>query len=682
MKWNATSDRRLACVVCGSSVAALAALFWPVLFRRVFVYADLGNFFLPMRLFLAENLARGITPLWMPDLFCGFYAHGEGQIGIFQPLRWLLYRLLPAPEAFNVECILSYPLALAGVALFLRRLALPASAAWFGGATFAFSAYLTLRHPSELDRGDRAPRLAARRDRDADAQRARSGAHARMLAVALLTGSQLLIGYPPGIVYCWIIALPCALFTGARPMTRSLVVLATALGAGILLAAIQIVPTWDTLTTSLRSDPGYEWRTFLSLHPVDLLSVMAPWWGFLEPDLDPVERVTYFGVVAPIAAHWVWLHRKQLGPWKPLASGLIVLSCLALVLALGQYNGLYRYFLALPVVGWLRIPARYTIVLFFTGAVLTALAFADLLAADPSRPARRRNPWIWSIPAASWVVAAIALVTRAFDPAFQKQLESASAALHRPISIWIAIAPVMFTLAGALFTAAARGRASALLVLVPLALADQVACAAALWWVDPPQTLDEYRASIAIPPAIPPSRVDTPERFGRFFAPDGDGNWRSATSLIVHGARRVGLRGSCRPAVSTTRSPRVCAWRARRRSWSTDTSQAFPAPARDWSREPCRARSPGSTSSGSTSSRLHCRRAGRARCPDRRKPRRSSRICPAFIRIDASIRRSDSCSYSRRASIRAGGLPSTGPMRVLRVNGDFIGWSWSRAPMR
>ena len=81
------SDRALARAAGAACALTLGAMFWPAAQRRMFVYADLGNFFLPMRIFLAENLARGITPLWMPDLFCGFYAHGEGQIGIFHPLR-------------------------------------------------------------------------------------------------------------------------------------------------------------------------------------------------------------------------------------------------------------------------------------------------------------------------------------------------------------------------------------------------------------------------------------------------------------------------------------------------------------------------------------------------------------------------------------------------------------------
>jgi membrane protein YfhO len=534
-------DRALARTVGAASLAALALLFWPALLRRVFVYADLGNFFLPMRLYLAESIARGVTPLWMPELFCGFYAHGEGQIGIFHPLRWLLYRLLPGPEAFNLECLLPFPLALLGMASYLRRLALPASAAWLGGAAFAFSSYLTLRL-THLDAiaviAHLGWLLAAIETLLRERGRARSLA---WVAIAALTGSQLLVGYPPAVVLCWGIALPCALLGAGRPAAAAPVfALATALGAGVLLGAIQLVPTWDHFASSLRADPSYDWRAFLSLHPVDLLAVVAPWRGFLELDLDPVERVTYFGAVTTIAAHWVWLRRRELAPWQPLVNVAIVLSCLALVLALGRFTPVHRYFLSLPIVGWLRIPARYTLVLYFTGALFTGIAVADLLRSARSAAAQRALRWLWAAPAASALVAAGSLAARAFDPAFRARLEAVSQQLHLPVSVWIALAPVPFVLAAALFGAAARGHPRALLALAPLVLADLMVSPIVLWWVDPPQTLAQYRASIAVPPAAAPTRVDTPERFGRFFAPpDGGETWRSATSYLVHGVRLV-----------------------------------------------------------------------------------------------------------------------------------------------
>ena len=535
---SGSTERNLARGAAAASLLVLVALFWPAVQRRMFVYGDLGSFFLPVRVFLADNLARGITPLWMPNLFCGFYAHGEGQIGIFHPVRWLLYRFLPVPEAFNLECLLPYPLALVGVALFMRRLALPASAAIFGGATFAFSAYLTARltHVNVVAVIAHLGWLLWAIDillRESGRRRWRA-----WVGIALVTGSQLLIGNPVAIPYCWLIALPYALYVAAsRRQLAPLLVLASAIAVGVLIGGIQLVPTLDYLATTGRAQPTYAYLTGGSLHPSNLLTIVAPWLFhhrlYMDRFYNPIEEVLYQGPLVPIAALWVWLRRRELGPWRPLAAGLAGLSALALILALGSHTPLYRYFLAIPVVGLLRIPARYTLVLYFAGAILSAIAWADLQRGAPSE-LRRRARWVWLVPAASWLVAGAALAMRSpgRGPAWLAEQISGPGPL--------AIGPLLFTLAAALFALAASGRRAALYALCTLALADQAIYAATLWWSDPPRTLEEFRAAVAPPPVAAPLRIDdTPQNFGFFFTPEGRGRWWSPTAWIVHDARLV-----------------------------------------------------------------------------------------------------------------------------------------------
>ncbi len=127
-------------------VLVAAACFWPVLGGRHFLYADLGNWHLPVRMFVAETLQAGDSPLWLPNLFCGFYLHGEGQAGLYHPAHWLMYRFLPVGLAFGLECTLAYPMAFVGMLLFLRRLALPWLAAAGGAAAFGFSTFLLVRY--------------------------------------------------------------------------------------------------------------------------------------------------------------------------------------------------------------------------------------------------------------------------------------------------------------------------------------------------------------------------------------------------------------------------------------------------------------------------------------------------------------------------------------------------------
>ena len=167
---------------------------------------------------------------------------------------------LPFSEAFNIECIVSFPLALIGFALFVRRLALPTSAALFGGICFGLSPYLTVRLThlntvavfAHLGWVLLALDIALREK----AGRARDRA---WLGIAALTGSQLLIGYPPALAYCLIVEISYLLFVAVsrrewRPSLRA----TGALAAGFLLGAVQAIPTLDVLISSQRAHPSLD----------------------------------------------------------------------------------------------------------------------------------------------------------------------------------------------------------------------------------------------------------------------------------------------------------------------------------------------------------------------------------------------------------------------------------------
>ena len=510
------TERALALAGGVASLLALGALFWPAAFRRMFVYGDLSGFFLPFRIYLSEQLARGITPLWM------------------------LYRLLPVPEAFNLECMLPYPLALVGMALFVRRLALPTSAAIFGGASFAFSAYLTARlmHVNAIAVIAHLGWLLFA----IDVLLREPGARWRAwLGVALVTGSQLLVGYPVAVAYCWMIALPYAVFVAARERRPGrLLAVASALAVGCLLGGIQLLPTWEHLAASQRANSDYAFLTEQSLHPLNLLTIVAPWLFehrlFMDGSFNQVEQVCYLGAITPIAALWVGLRWRKLGALRPLVAGLFALSALALLLSLGGHTGLYRYVLAIPLIGSLRVPARYDIALYFSGAVFAAIAFADLQRGDAELG--RRVKWIWIVPAASACVAAAAL-------AMIDAGRGADWQLHAPGAL---VGPLVFALAAGLFTAAAHGQRLALFGLIALALADHAVYAATLWWIEPPHTLTEIEAGIVLPAADPPLRVDTPQSWANFMGSDGRGHWWTATTLIVHDARLVSGYAGLMPA--------------------------------------------------------------------------------------------------------------------------------------
>ncbi len=539
----AQGERRLSALAWVAIGATLCAVFWPLAAGRLFLYGDLGNFVLPIRLFYADQLALGESPLWMPHLFCGFHLHGEGQLGIYHPFRRLAYSLLPVDAAFAHECVLPLPLALLGFTLFLRRLGLPSSAALFGGVCFGFSPYLTLRlaHLGTLAILAHVGWLLAAIDA---VMRGRPGGRrdAAWIALALLTASQLLLGYPPAVVLSVLVEVGYAavlLFRGAG-LAPLCAVLAAKL-VGLLLGAPQWLPTWEDLGDSLRADTSYAFRNEQSLHPANLLLPLSPWLFrdrvYQVENFNPIEQAFYLGAVAPIAIVWILARGKQLAPWRRSGTlALLATSALALILALGRYLPVHRLLFELPLLGLLRVPSRYTLVVSLACAVLAALAFADLRRTAAAKGAKARGALraIWLVPALAWVIALVALLLRQ-EPATSEPWGLGS--IRPPGTLlW---GPVLLTLAAALFSAAARGLRFAPAALFSFALLDLGTYGATLWWSEPPLRLTEYLASVPSTPSVPPERLMTYSVMSVERTAAGQGRYVAVTRLSVHDTRLV-----------------------------------------------------------------------------------------------------------------------------------------------
>ncbi len=109
----------------------------------------------------------------------------------------------------------------------------------------------------------------------------------------------------------------------------------------------------------------------------------------------------YSGAVLPVGLAWVWTRRAALTDRRALIVGATVFAALMLVLALGRYVGLAGLLAHLPVIGAMRAPARYVVLMQFALAILAVIAVEDLLAI---REGRREPPT--GRPLLPWVPAA------------------------------------------------------------------------------------------------------------------------------------------------------------------------------------------------------------------------------------------------------------------------------------
>lgn len=532
--------RRLAGLIAACSAALLAPLLAPLLAGRVFVYNDLSWMHLPFRYLYQQALRAGDTVLWTPSILTGLYLHGEGEVGLFHPLHQLLYRLLPLGTAFNLELIASYPAAFAGTFCLLRRMQFSPAAALFGAMLFAFSGFNLLHHhhinlvaivahmPWLLVAADvvivdgrRRPRVLA------------------FAAMAVIVGSEFLLGFPQAVLWNVMALAAFGVFrAGDAHRWRRLLPCAAAVAIGVLLGGIQIVPSADTMTHSLRMGVSRDFALMYSLHPFNLLQVWSPYF-FERGAYNEREAMLfhefgiYSGAILPVALIWVWIRRPAVPGRRVLIAAVTACAAVALVLALGRYGGVAMAAAYLPVLQSLRAPVRYIVLVQFALTILAAVMLDDLLAiADGLSPAPA-GPMIplW-IPAALGIVTTVALNTRLLS--YGRYTFAGAPAAAAGVAIVCAVTLLVY-LAG-------RRVRWAIAALVVVTAADLGVWGIRFIYREPAQTIPQLTA------AIPPAPDDPAESYA-----SGAARGPAKSDLLVLKGYR--LTTGYIPLLPTTRHP-------------------------------------------------------------------------------------------------------------------------------
>ncbi len=256
-------------------------------------------FHLPLRAFYAERLARGQPYDWMPQLFSGFYLTGEGQAGVYHPAA---PTPVPIPSAARRPGI--------GVPALLS-----ADDARHVAAAEAAAGPQRRRHARRLavyvlQLQSAALRSSQRRGRDrprpvaAVGDRRRAGRFAaakgrpghgadrpvdRLATAAGLSAIRLVLAAGRRLLSCSScrrrarytarsgcdLRATCDDCVGCTTQTWPRVVIAKEIG--LLLGGVQLLPTLDAWLHSARMSADADFASWGSLHPLNLLQLVAPY---------------------------------------------------------------------------------------------------------------------------------------------------------------------------------------------------------------------------------------------------------------------------------------------------------------------------------------------------------------------------------------------------------------------
>ncbi|MDE3077754.1 MAG: hypothetical protein KGJ86_20225, partial [Chloroflexota bacterium] len=361
------------------------AFFWQVLFDRAMMPrggGDLVSFLYPMYGFASQALHAGQLPLWDPYLFSGAPFAADIQSGLFYPINVLFERLGPPLSYSSLEtmAMLHYLLAGAFVYAFSRSLGVSRAAGLVAGTVYMWSGFMVaqLGHLNMVAVAAWLPlellllRLAI--------------LGVRPLLTIPLTSAVVAIAFFAGHTQLFLYELlAMAIFVVLLGnWRRSIPTLALVLAGSALLAAVQILPSYQLTRLSLRADISYQESTNYALAPAGLLTLLIPhffgensqnYWG----SWTTTEVFGYAGVF-PLLLAVVALRLNRARETR----FFLWLGILGILLSLGQATALqgwlYRF---VPGFDKVRAPGRFLVYFDLSAAMLAALGFDALRQARP-----------------------------------------------------------------------------------------------------------------------------------------------------------------------------------------------------------------------------------------------------------------------------------------------------------
>jgi hypothetical protein len=467
--------------------------FLPATRGALVISPDDGVIFnVPLRVAAGHLMRSGYLPLWNPYIFCGMPLHGSAQAGLLFPLNWF-YLLTSPPVATNLMMLASYSLAALGAFLYARRCGVTIAGAALTSLVWQWSGFLIAQigHTNVVQTAALLPWLLWAVDGYGS-----SGERKRGVLLAGIVALQAFTGHQQTLSYALILATAYAtvMWRASQPARnwylRSLLFLA----AGLLLAAVQILPTYELMRNSLRTTASFDFFTSFSLPPRFLLTFLAPYilgGGdgslFRAPYLDQPfygEYIGYVGIGALMLGVLGFIIKRDVR--TKFWAAIVVIG---LALALGRYwpFKLYGVIYYLPILNLFRVPARHLMEVDFALAVLAGRGLAAIQA-----PADREKAKRWSIAVGLTLLVLTILVVTVGRPAAFRLGREAPLSLLRAPELFL---PIVFAVLSAwtiYIFSRRRNRTSMLLTIAVVSLDLIVWGQSSGWRVSSLRVGDEY----------------------------------------------------------------------------------------------------------------------------------------------------------------------------------------------
>lgn len=316
----------------------------------------------PHKIFVWENLKKGILPLWNPYVWGGYPEVADVTFGLFNPFS-LIHFVFPNLQSTTLIFLLTSFIALCGTYVFSNKiLGISKWGSVLASIIFAFCGSM-MNISADVIRNESVCFLPwicyflAKR---------------KFFPLTFLMVINLLIGQTQ---HFYIIILFCLIYSfylvAFQQKEKTFAIFCFSLFFTIGLSSFFLLPQIELLNYSSRHQASFEYNTIWSLNPLSLIRFFfAHFWGVHNEGSFWGPDVTYqFGYVGFFPLVLVLSNLKKL---NKRTAFFAIIAVISLFMAFGKYTFFYRIFLLIPGFSLFRNPSSWLILYSFCLAVETA----------------------------------------------------------------------------------------------------------------------------------------------------------------------------------------------------------------------------------------------------------------------------------------------------------------------
>ncbi|MBI5475491.1 MAG: YfhO family protein [Ignavibacteriales bacterium] len=360
--------------------------------------SDIMNEGFPYRFSLSQSVQSGHLPLWIPEIYGGFPLLARAEAGIVYPINLILFGLLSPWTALNIVILLTIFTAAVSMYLFVREIGADFIPALMSGVAFAFSGYLLshLKHLSNVNAACWLPLGLFLIERSIKRKN-----HKYLFGLSAVFGIQHLSGhtqiaYYSGVTYILYFIFRYLNYQKEENKVNSIagrlkilfsnkfsLIFILVLAIGSLIAAVQLIPTYELVSLSQRSGGvTFEYASNYAYSPKNLGMFIYP---YINGDIGDGtytgnsifwEDYGYVGLLTLLfALHAIFRMWKN---WH--VRWFTIATIVSIVFVLGPSTPIYEFaFNYIPGMKYFRFPTRFLLITDLSLIVLAGLGFTDFV---------------------------------------------------------------------------------------------------------------------------------------------------------------------------------------------------------------------------------------------------------------------------------------------------------------